>query len=412
MLVLNWRDTRQPRGRRLGALRRERRRPAWPRAATRSPSSAPRTTAHRATRCVDGVRFVRRGGHSTRLPAGAVAPAAAAASAASTSSSTCRTACRSSAGWSPRRRSSSSSTTCTASSGPSSSARCAARIGWWLESRRRPARLPRAAVRRRVARRPARAGRARRRRATGSPWCTTAPSRRSCRRTRAATRRPALCVLGRLVPHKRVELALEALAALRGELPDAAADIVGSRLLAGRSCGREADAPRRRGRRATSPGFVDDATKHESLRQRLGARCARRSRRAGGCARRGRAPTACRPSPTATPAASPSRSPTAGPGCSSTTTWTTSSRRPGGCWTTPALRHRLGAAARERSAEFSWDTTAAAFLTVLRTAVAGRTRHDEDTVEERRGHRGGTAVDGRGPAQPLRRGLSLGQRSP
>lgn len=48
------------------------------------------------------------------------------------------------------------------------------------------------------------------------------PSRR---RSRATT--PTLCVLGRLVPHKQVEHALDAVARLRREIPDIRLDIVG-----------------------------------------------------------------------------------------------------------------------------------------------------------------------------------------
>jgi glycosyltransferase involved in cell wall biosynthesis len=44
------------------------------------------------------------------------------------------------------------------------------------------------------------------------------------------------------------------------------------------------------------------------------------------------------------------------------------------------LRERMGAAARLRAKEFTWDAAAASFLAVLRTAVRGETRHDRDPV--------------------------------
>ncbi len=46
-----------------------------------------------------------------------------------------------------------------------------------------------------------------------------------------------------------------------------------------------------------------------------------------------------------------------------------------------ALRERMGAAARQRAQQFTWDTTAASFVIVLRTAAAGATRHDSDPTD-------------------------------
>lgn len=74
---------------------------------------------------------------------------------------------------------------------------------------------------------------------------------------------PRLCVLGRLVPHKQVEHAIDALAVLRAGRPDAELDVVGAgwweddlRAYAERS--GVADA-------VHFHGFVDEATKHEIL---------------------------------------------------------------------------------------------------------------------------------------------------
>ena len=74
---------------------------------------------------------------------------------------------------------------------------------------------------------------------------------------------PTMCVLGRVVPHKRVEHALEAVAALRADLPDLRLLVVGS--------GWASDAVERRARElgvqdaVDFTGFVDDDTKHELL---------------------------------------------------------------------------------------------------------------------------------------------------
>ena len=79
--------------------------------------------------------------------------------------------------------------------------------------------------------------------------------------TRAAE--PALCVLGRLVPHKQVEHAIDALAAVRVGHPGATLDVVGDGWW---------DAELREHARAqgvedavTFHGFVDERTKHEIL---------------------------------------------------------------------------------------------------------------------------------------------------
>ncbi len=74
---------------------------------------------------------------------------------------------------------------------------------------------------------------------------------------------PTLCVLGRVVPHKRVDHALEAIAALRAELPDLRLVVVGS--------GWASDAVEQRARElgvqdaVDFTGYVDDDTKHELL---------------------------------------------------------------------------------------------------------------------------------------------------
>jgi glycosyltransferase involved in cell wall biosynthesis len=74
---------------------------------------------------------------------------------------------------------------------------------------------------------------------------------------------PTLCILGRLVPHKRVDHALEALARLRPRFPGLSLDVVGTGWAAddfrttARSLGVEDD--------VTFTGFVDEDTKHDLL---------------------------------------------------------------------------------------------------------------------------------------------------
>ncbi len=81
--------------------------------------------------------------------------------------------------------------------------------------------------------------------------------------TRSLT--PRLCVLGRLVPHKQVEHAIDALVAVQHTRPDATLDVVGS--------GWWEDELREYARQSgvehsvTFHGFVDDVTKHELLAQ-------------------------------------------------------------------------------------------------------------------------------------------------
>jgi glycosyltransferase involved in cell wall biosynthesis len=75
--------------------------------------------------------------------------------------------------------------------------------------------------------------------------------------------RPSMVALGRLVPHKRVELAISALASLRAELPGTTLTVIGhgyheDALRAHAAALGVADA-------VTFAGFVDDVTKHRLL---------------------------------------------------------------------------------------------------------------------------------------------------
>jgi glycosyltransferase involved in cell wall biosynthesis len=199
---------------------------------------------------------------------------------------------------------------------------------------------------------------------------------------------PHLCVLGRLVPHKRVEHALETLFRLRADHPGARLTVVGHGWWAGELTAAAealgiADA-------VEFTGFVDDVAKHRalarswvlltpSLKEGWGLCIAEAAshgvpavayRSAGGVAE---------------------LVVDGGTGLlveDELDAFVAATRR---LLDDPTLRDQLGAAARERSHEFSWDTTAAAFLAVLRTAVAGRTRHDEDGVDGELADRGNRA---------------------
>ena len=73
---------------------------------------------------------------------------------------------------------------------------------------------------------------------------------------------PTMCVVGRLVPHKQVEHAIDAALALRGELPDLRLHVVGSGLVARRAASstpRRADA----GDTVVFEGHVDEVRKQE-----------------------------------------------------------------------------------------------------------------------------------------------------
>jgi glycosyltransferase involved in cell wall biosynthesis len=75
--------------------------------------------------------------------------------------------------------------------------------------------------------------------------------------------RPRLVVLGRLVPHKRVEHAIEVVARLRGRRPELRLDVVGEGWWAPRL--RERAAELGVADRVRFHGFVDETTKHELL---------------------------------------------------------------------------------------------------------------------------------------------------
>ena len=74
-----------------------------------------------------------------------------------------------------------------------------------------------------------------------------------------------IVALGRLVPHKRVELAIDAVAALRQRFPEISLTVIGGGDWMGRLVAHAAE--RGVADRVKFAGFVDDETKHKSLEQ-------------------------------------------------------------------------------------------------------------------------------------------------
>ena len=136
-------------------------------------------------------------------------------------------------------------------------------------------------------------------------------------------------MVGRLVPHKQVEHAIDTALALREDFPGLTLHVVGHRLVGGRAC-TSTPPTRDAGDTVVFEGHVDERRKHEiyerawvlllpSLKEGWGLVIPE-----AGIARD------ARPSPTARRAAPRSRSPTGCRACWSTTPpgW---SRRPAGC---------------------------------------------------------------------------------
>ena len=190
------------------------------------------------------------------------------------------------------------------------------KVGWWIESRLRAAALPPVPVRHRLAGHPRRAGAAGRGPPTGSPSCTTAPTG-SVRSRSARPTHPSICVVGRLVPHKQVEHALDAVAELRDELPGPHRDRGRQRLVGARPARVRREARARR--LGAVPGSGRRGDQGAGLRGVVGARPPLAEGGLGPGRRRGRRSPAPRPWPTPAPAAPASRSWTASPACWSTT---------------------------------------------------------------------------------------------
>ena len=295
-----------------------------------------------------------------------------AASAGSTWSSTPRTACRSSPGWPRGSPWWCSSTTSTVSSGPSCSRGGSGGSAGSSRSGVAPA-LYRGCQYVAVSQATtARAHRAGHRRATGSRWSTT--GRRRPRRCRARRdRAPLLTVVGRLVPHKQVEHAIDALVGLRAEVPGIRLCVVGSgwwednvrKYAAERGVGRPRHLrrPRHRGGEARDPGPL------------LAAAAALAQGGLGARGRRGRRLTGCRRWPTRPPAGPGRASQHDVSGLLAPTRRT--SQPASGARARRRERRRLGRGAREMSHPFTWGHSQESFALVLddvRCAGVGRAR--------------------------------------
>ena len=242
----------------------------------------------------------------------------------------------------------------------------AARLGWWIESRLTPwvyRHSPYVAVSEATRDDLATVGVGRERVVVVRNGIEHPPVGR--RDTASA---PRVCVLGRLVPHKQVEHAIDAVAALRTEVPGVHLDVVGDgwwrpqlRDYTGRTGVSDV---------VTFHGTVTESRKHEllssawvlalpSLKEGWGLVVQEAAlhgvpaigfRAAGGVAESildGR---------TGLLADSPAE-------------LTAGLRR---LLTDPALRTRLGAAARERAATFDWDRTVKEFAAVVETVSPER----------------------------------------
>jgi glycosyltransferase involved in cell wall biosynthesis len=189
---------------------------------------------------------------------------------------------------------------------------------------------------------------------------------------------PHLCVLGRLVPHKRVEHALETLARLRTDHPDARLTVVGH--------GWWEDELRAEARRLGVEdsveflGWVDETEKHRALARSWVLLTPSLKEGWGLCITE----AASHGVPSVAYRSAGGVAESVVDGCTGLLVEDELDAFVAAARTLlddSDLRRRLGAAARDRSSEYSWTTAAAAFLTVLRTSVAGRTRHDSDAVE-------------------------------
>ena len=184
-------------------------------------------------------------------------------------------------------------------------------IGWWIESVVAPRLYRKLPLRHRLG-----VDRRRARRASGvdAERITVVPNgiEPAPPVTSVRSAAPRLVVLGRLVPHKRVEHAIEVLARLQRAVAGAA-PVRGRRGLVGAGAARHAPSGSGSPARSTSGA---SSTRRTSTRSwpGPGCTCARRSRRAGAWWSARPAATVCRRWATGRPVACASRSSTAGPG--------------------------------------------------------------------------------------------------
>jgi glycosyltransferase involved in cell wall biosynthesis len=189
---------------------------------------------------------------------------------------------------------------------------------------------------------------------------------------------PRLMVLGRLVPHKRVEHALDALARLRQGTPDLRLTVVGDGWWAEQL--HEAAATRGVSDAVDFLGRVDDHDKHLALARSWVLLTPSLKEGWGLCI----AEAASHGVPSVAYASAGGVAESIMHGetgllvADDLDAFIAATKL---LLEDTTLRQQLGAAARERATQFAWTTTAGAFLTVIRTAVSGELRHDADPVE-------------------------------
>ena len=176
---------------------------------------------------------------------------------------------------------------------------------------------------------------------------------------------PSICVLGRLVPHKRVELALEAAARLRPHLPELRVRVVGQGYWEPRL--REAAARLGLGDAVELLGWLDEPAKHQVLASSWVL--------AMPSLKEGWGLAVLEAASHGTPAVGFRA---AGGLCESVVHASTGllagdqeefPRQLAWVLLNRPLRQRLGEAARARAARFTWDQTVRAFTSVLDAAV-------------------------------------------
>ena len=179
---------------------------------------------------------------------------------------------------------------------------------------------------------------------------------------------PRLVVLSRLVPHKQIEDALDAVAQLRASIPDLHLDVVGG----GWWSERLTDHAERLGIRdaVTFHGHIDDATKHHVL-QRAWVHVLPSRKEGWGLAVIEAAQHAV---PTIGYRSSGGLVDSIIDGVTGVLVDDHADlvNRLEQLLADPVLRDELGAKAQVRSAEFSWRTSADAMRSVLESVVAGR----------------------------------------
>ena len=246
---------------------------------------------------------------------------------------------------------------------------------------RAPARavaLPALPVRRGLARHPRRAPRGSASAGRGSRSCTTAPTR-WCTSTRGKAADPTLAVVGRLVPHKQVEHAIDAVARAPGRAARAAAARRRQRLVGGRAARLRRGARRRRLVSCSRARSTRSASTRSTSAP--GCCCCPRSRRAGAWSSARPACTRRRPWPTARAGGTRESIADRRSGVLVDDPRRVHRTRCARCCTTSARRTELGAGALRASHDFTWPHAQQAFALVVAAALRGEPVDSQDPEE-------------------------------